>query len=109
MACPQPLRRSRGLPAATGRLPPAGTLFAAPVQAITWALIIEFIASLLARHWQQVWRVGALSVLVASAVAATYRYQQAQTNTSFEKIVCIFNQVHYLAPIIVPDTLVLLV
>jgi len=50
-----------------------------------------------------------LSVLVVSAVAATLRYQHAQTSTSFEKIVCIFDQVHHLAPAIVPNTLVLLV
>src|SRR5258708_27788880 len=82
--------------------------FAAPIQAMTWALVVEFVASWLVQYWRQVWRVGALSVLVASAVAATQRYQQAQTSTSFEKIVCIFDQVHHLAPVIVPNTLVLL-
>ena len=85
--------------------------FAAPLQAVLWALVITLIAGLLTRRLQKLWIMIAVGFLILSSVTGAWQYQEAQTKIAapFSKIASIFEQVHRIAPRFVPGTLVLFV
>jgi hypothetical protein len=88
--------------------------FASPIQAIAWMLVVVLVGGLLAFRFRllaRLWLVGAGSFLVFAAVAQSLHFQDQQENSgvSFARIVSIFDQVHHLAPVIQPDSVILFV
>lgn len=86
--------------------------YAIPAQAALWAVTIGLLANWLPRRF---WRWGLVVGIVPIVMASTLSsfHMQAETRRTspvwFEKTVAIYQQVHELAPVIAPDTLVLFV
>jgi hypothetical protein len=87
--------------------------FAAPAQAVLWALLIALIGTFLWPRVQRIWLVVATGGLILLSAMSTMFFQvnssSRGSSVNFEKLVYVYQQVHQLSPNLSPDTLILFV